>query len=203
MFNNEYRNCSGFLLILLTAFMSACNFSSTEVSKTSKNTAEINKAQLQPSQTPFVKPISQSDDYPQSLRATWQKFTSSGQYRLAQPSDMRFPNNHKDTIPQHRMPFVYIWGDLNYDKRVDDNHLAAIVVDTTKSGDNRFSLVIFSPIKEKKDIFETNWVYRDTDLSKTIIDRASSSLSVRRYSDESSQGCFVEWNQRKKQFDCN
>jgi hypothetical protein len=92
---------------------------------------------------------------------------------------------------------------LKYNKRVEDDHLAAIVVDTTKQDDNRFSLVIFSPPKDKKDVFETHWFYRDRDLSKTTVNRASGYFYVTEYFDDGTQNsCSVAWNPKRKQFEC-
>jgi hypothetical protein len=78
-----------------------------------------------------------------------------------------------------------------------------IVVDTTIPTDDRFSLVIFSPHKAKKDSFETHWFYRNRDLSKTTVKRASGYFYVTEYFDAGTyKSCSVVWNPKHKQFEC-
>lgn len=147
------------------------------------------KVVTEPLEYPFNK-------VPEHLKPIWDEFTKSGQYRLAQHSEMQ--------IPENILPYDYIWGDLGFDKRAEDNHLAAIVVDTTKTDDNKFGLVIFSPIKGTKDKYEINWLYRDKDLSKTTVNRASGEFYVAEYSDDGSRkSCSVNWNKKLKIFVCN
>ena len=124
------------------------------------------------------------------LLSAWHSFTASGQYRLA----------HNGETPDS--PYAYSWGDLNYPKWVEDDHLAAIVVDTTRSDANRFSLVIFSP-PEGDSGYEVHWLYRDRDLSKASVHRASGDLYVtQRLDDGSEKTCSVIWNRRQKRFEC-
>lgn len=147
-------------------------------------------------------------EFPNALRKKWQEFTANGQYRLAKESDMTFAEIAKRQSPGQGNSatnlYEYVWGDLNYPKRIEDDHLAAIVVNTTKSDSNKFSLVIFSPIKGKKDEYEINWLYREQDLSKATVNRASGDLYVREYLDDGSQkSCFVKWNPKIREFNCN
>lgn len=134
---------------------------------------------------------------PENIRQTWANFTRDGRYRLARPDDMRFPKDNKN-----KYPWEYIWGDLNFDKRIEDDHLAAVIVDTTQNGPDKFSLVIFSPIKNTTDKYAVNWLYRDEDLSNVTVSRASGELYVRRYYDDSEKACSVRWNKKLRQFEC-
>lgn len=209
MFFCDYRKFIGLLLLLTAAFSVGCNStvsSSGEVPK-----AAIQSAPEQPKaeDTQFVEPVTslEAHKFTAGLREAWRRFTAGGQYRLAQPSDMRFPEKAKEaprrSLPENPIPFTYIWGDLGYKKRAADDHLAAIVVDTTRQDNNRFSLVIFSPPEGKKDVFEMHWFYRDQDLSKTIVTRTSGSCNVIDYLDDGTQKvCSVVWNRSRKQFEC-
>jgi hypothetical protein len=126
----------------------------------------------------------------ESLLSAWRSFTAGGQYRIAQKGE---------TLDS---PYAYSWGDLNYPKRVEDDHLAAIVVDTTRSDANRFGLVIFSP-PESGSGYEVHWLYRDRDLSKASVHRASGVLHVtEQFNDGSRKVCWVNWNRRLKRFEC-
>ncbi len=204
---NAYRKFIGFLLISTAAFSISCN-SITSSSEVPTVTAQ-SPTQPEMVATPSAEPVTSLDanKFTEGLRETWQRFTANGQYRLAQTSDFRFPERAKEgalrSLPANPIPFVYIWGDLNYKKRVADDHLAAIVVDTTKQDDNRFSLVIFSPPKGKEDVYETHWFYRDRDLSKTTVNRASGYFYVTEYFDDGTEkSCSVAWNPKQKQFEC-
>lgn len=149
------------------------------------------------------KPLNIRGEFPENLRDEWENFTASGQYRLAQASDMTFSEEAKKQAGSGTSFYAYAWGDLNYPKRVEDDHLAAIVVDKTKTDTNKFGLVIFSPIKDSKDKYEINWLYRDQDLSKSTVNRASGELYVAKYSDDGSrQSCSVKWNPKIKKFEC-
>lgn len=193
-----------FLILAILTFSCAC---SSEVTKTKNELTQTNKSveKSENSETiVFTEPIKftgiqGSDKVPENIRNTWQKFTSNGQYRLAQPSDMTFSESAKSQLP----PYVYIWGELNYQKRIEDDHLAAIVVDTTKNSFDKFSLVIFSPRSDKKDEYDINGLYRNQDLSKTTVQRASGELYVARYPDDGSrEACSVIWNKKLKKFEC-
>lgn len=199
----------GLLLLLATTFSFACNLTTTHSSEVPKVDAQSEQSQPKANAIPIVEPVTSLDanKFTDDLRETWRRFTANGQYRLAQVSDMRFPDRSKEAvsrnIPENPIPFVYIWGDLNYQKRVNDDHLAVIVVDTAKQDDNRFSLVIFSPPKGKKGVFETHWFYRNRDLSKTTVNRASGYFYVTEYFDDGSyKACSVAWNPKQKQFEC-
>jgi hypothetical protein len=198
----------GLLLLLTTTFSVACNIAPSNSGKVSEVPVQVQEPKESP--PPYREPVTamETDRYTPELRETWKRFTADGRYRLAQDSDMRFPDPEKEIqrqhIPANPVPYVYVPGSLNYDKRVDDDHLAAIVVDTTGQDNGRFSLVIFSPPKSKKIVFETHWIFRDSDLSKVTIGRASGDLSVREHLQNGSQkSCFARWNRATKQFECN
>src|SRR5438128_11828935 len=64
------------------------------------------------------------------LKDAWKVFLTNSPYRLASTRDM------KDPIP--RRTFVYAWGDLNYNHEPGFDHLAAIVVDSSRTDAARF-----------------------------------------------------------------
>jgi len=206
---SDYRKFVGLLLLITAAISVGCNSTASSSSEVPKVETQSKPTQPETTATPFAEPVTSLDanKFTDGLRETWRRFTASGQYRLAQTSDMRFPDRAKEaalrSLPENPIPFVYIWGDLNFKKRVEDDHLAAIVVDTTKQDNNRFSLVIFSPPEGKKDVFETHWFYRDRDLSKTTVNRASGYFYVTEYFDDGTQkSCSVAWNLKQKVFEC-
>lgn len=204
----DYKILARISLILLAANFLACNSAYAPSADTFP--AEVRNEQAQPTPYIYTEPDHggvDSNSYSPSLQKEWRRFTASGQYRLAQLSDMRFSDEDKENvyrnIGKNPVPYVYIWGDLNYGKRPDANHLAAIVVNTTRTDENRFSLVLFSPPKDKKDAYELHWLDRDRDLSRTTVHRASGSLHiVEHLADGSQKVCRARWNKRKKQYEC-
>lgn len=206
---SDYQKFIGSIVLFTATLLVACNSAASSSNETPKAESQSKPAESEATVTPFAEPVTSFDEnkFTDGLRETWRRFTASGQYRLAQPSDMRFPDRAKTaelrSLPENPIPFVYIWGDLNYQKRAEDDHLAAIVVDTTRQDDNRFSLVIFSPPKDKREVFETHWFYQNRDLSKTTVSRASGSFFVTEYFDDGTQkSCSVVWNPKQKHFEC-
>lgn len=187
-------------------FVFSCNSSNTQKKIEVTQVTETNENNQDKQEIIFTEPI-ELNKIPENIKPIWKDFVSEGKYRLAQPSDMTFSEAAKSELPGQGKtpitPYVYAWGDLGFDKRIEDDHLAAIVVDTTKTGDDKFGLIIFSPVKNTKDKYEINWIYRDADLSKTTVSRASGELYVATFSDDGSRkACSVNWNRKLKKFEC-
>lgn len=194
------------MILRLTIFVlliSICACSSVE-SQSNNSLPSSNQSVIQNEPKLLNEPIEYPfNKVPDNLKAVWTEFTKSGQYRLAQPSEMTFSEKAKSQLSKEILPYEYVWGDLGFEKRIEDNHLASIVVDTTKTDANKFGLVIFSPIRGTKDKYETNWLYRDKDLSKTTVNRASGEFYVTEYLDDGSRkACSVKWNKKAKKFEC-
>lgn len=198
---------------LLKIFAVSILFFSFSCSSANTQTKEINEvvesnSNIQTNQEViFTEPV-ELNKIPENIKPIWKDFVSEENYRLAQPSDMTFSEAAKSELPGQGKtpipPYVYAWGDLGFDKRIEDDHLAAIVVDTTKTGNDKFGLVIFSPVKNTKDKYEINWLYRDVDLSKITLSRASGELYVATFSDDGSRkACSVNWNRKLKKFECD
>jgi hypothetical protein len=180
------QNALAICLLIANLLSAGCNSSATPPSVA----AAGSMPQAQPSAAPPV--LDPTEGRSEALREAWRRFTASGQYRLAQKEDMRFPT----------MPYVYIWGDLAYRKRAEDDHLAAIVIDTARNDETRFSLVVFSPPEGSRD-YKVHWLYRDRDLSRTSVSIASGSFFVTEHLDDGSERtCIVHWYRSQNQFQC-
>ena len=193
-------------------FFFACNSTNTQTKEETQITESIvnapDKQEIVFNEPVQFTGVTSNNKIPDNIKQFWKDFISDGKYQLAQPSDMTFSEAAKLQLPGQGkspiVPYEYAWGDLGFQKRVEDDHLAAIVVNTLKTGNDRFGLVIFSPVKNTKDKFDINWLYRDTDLSKTTVSRASGELYVATFSDDGSRkACSVNWNQKLKKFECN
>lgn len=141
---------------------------------------------------------------PEAEKEAWRLFTKSGQYRVAGKNDFHLSEAAKKVQPndvEKATTRPYVGGDINHDGAYND--FAVIVVDTTKSEPARFGLVIFNQPAERNGSYETHWLYRDRDLSKTILEWWSGGLAVREYRDDGSyQYCYVNWDQRAKAYSC-
>jgi hypothetical protein len=198
----------GSCVLIYLVLSLGCSSASTQMG----NESQIADQSSSRSESPDIKrstdPTEVTGKMPQHIEKPWREFIASGQYRLAQMSDMNFSPTAKSQLPgkgETPLPlYDYAWGDLNYSKRIEDDHLAAIVVDTTKNDVNRFGLVIFSPVKGKHEEYNINWLYRNVDLSKFTVNRASGDLYVTQYSDDGRQSsCSVKWNKKLKTFECH
>jgi hypothetical protein len=141
----------------------------------------------------------------EGVELAWREFTKDGRYRLARDEDMRFPEAALARMGPdrraHTRPFVYAWGRRNFDTEQD--HLAAIVVDTSRTGPDNFGLVMFSSPKGGKG-YRPYWVFEGRDLSRTVLSAPSGYLMVSELSEDGARGngCDIFWNERKRRFVC-
>jgi len=97
--------------------------------------------------------------------------------------------------------FTYVGEDINRDALHRDR--AFIVVDTTRSDPARFGLVIFNESKDGKVLPDPHWVYREKDLSRTVMFWASSELLLLEYHENGkSDVCRVRWNRSRQEYSC-
>jgi hypothetical protein len=141
----------------------------------------------------------------EGVARAWQLFTRDGRYRLARPEDMLYPDAAREKLGHdwhaYTRPFVYSWGRRNFDTEKD--HLAAIVVDTTADGSDRFGLVMFSAPAGGRG-YEPHWLYKGRDLSRTILSAPSGYLFVSELADDGTflNGCEVSWVKPRRQYVC-
>ncbi len=138
--------------------------------------------------------------YPDELKEAWRRFVGDGRYRMARPDEFSGrAQRHIDSYGGIYLPLLF---DINRDHGFDD--FAVIVVDSTRNDDGRFGLVIFSAPEPGGRVFEPSWVFRDRDLSKMALSRASQRLVVTEHrEDGSQQSCFVRWHPRQRLYTCD
>jgi hypothetical protein len=134
----------------------------------------------------------------------WQKFTESGRYRLARAEEMNFPKSTwaewASDLKAASRTFQYAWGKRGFDTEKD--HLVALVVDTTRDGPERFGLVIFSAPRGA-DEYRPYWLYRNRDLSRTMIAAPSGYLMITDHKDDGTrESCDVFWKPNLKRYIC-
>jgi hypothetical protein len=78
--------------------------------------------------------------------------------------------------------------------------LAALVVDKTRDAD-RFSLVIF--VRRPANRYDLYWIYRNMDLSKYRMSRASGDIFVDYPLEDGTNGvCEIQWNRKQRRWSC-
>lgn len=199
-------------LLSVTIFGVACSSANlqshepiVETSQASKQTKEMEPCRTEPHFGFF--PFEQNKH--KNMEAAWKQFTASGRYRLACASDADLPLDAVETktIESYSIDkqsrSVTNWGDWNYPKRTYEDHLAAIVVDTKRTDETRFGLVVFSPPQSKKNAYDVNWLYRDRDLSRASVGMASGGGWVEDFTSDGKRSlCWIKWNRTQKIFEC-
>jgi hypothetical protein len=114
----------------------------------------------------------------------WHRFIEDGRYRMAQPTDFRFSEQARREIGPQRFeeyttrPVVHWWGGTG-----------VIVVDTTRTDQNRFGLIVFMEPdnyfekKRRPCPYKAAWLYKNKDLSRTGLEQASGYWLVIEYDD--------------------
>ncbi len=135
----------------------------------------------------------------------WQQFIADGRYRIARADDFNFSEAAKKKGGldiEHRIKFPYIEGDFNYDYISKDR--AVIVVDTTRSDAERFGLVIFNASEDVRDIPQPHWLYRERDLSKTVLSWSRDGLGLMEYREDGAfVVCHVKWDKQQRKYSCS
>lgn len=141
----------------------------------------------------------------QKAEDAWRLFTKDGRYRIASADDFRIPDWAKkayghDLERAINDPMVAGW-DINRDGAAHD--VAAIVVDTTRNEDTRFGLVIFNAPKKPEGVYTPSWLYRQRDLSRSVLSIASSRTFLMEYHDDGSMtACSITWNLERHAYQC-
>jgi len=79
--------------------------------------------------------------------------------------------------------------------------LATLIVDKTITTAQRFSLVIL--IERPGNRYDIYWIYRDMDLSKYKMSRASGDIFVEEVHEDGSKSvCEIRWDRKKRQWAC-
>jgi hypothetical protein len=138
----------------------------------------------------------------QGLDLAWHTFTGDGRYRLARKDDFKSGARAFGSDDPLNSVFAYCWGRLRYESHANQTYdLAAIVVDTHRTDDARFGLVIFSSPRDGDGTYQPYWLYRARDLSRTVVWTGSGDLMVADYRDDGSRDVsYVQWDARHKQF---
>ena len=187
------------LVLVLTSF--GCGVSPSSTDNVPQSVAQQSRSE------PTPEPLWLSDPtccrlptpVPNELKEAWQRFVQDGRYRLAHPRDMNFRGGERVTSL-----YDFPWGELGYDQISGADHLAAIVVDTTRTDDARFGLVIFSAPRNRNGTYVAHWLYQGRDLSRTGVTRTTGELYVSEYRDNGTESvCSVRWNRQQRRYICD
>lgn len=131
------------------------------------------------------------------IKQAWLKFTADGRYRLAVPSDMRWQE------PKARA-FAYPSSSLGYDRHDSGFfHLAAIVIDTQRTGPDRFGLVMFSAPRSGNGSYKPYWIFRNRDLSDSYLYEYIGLLDLVAENGQGSKvSCKIQWDTKNGRYVC-
>jgi hypothetical protein len=117
------------------------------------------------------------------LRA-WFRVPNNDHYRVAQKADFENPFMTSD-----------------YGELAGAYGLATLIVDKSASSSNRMSLIIFVDRPDNRsDIY---WIYRDKDLSKYRMSRASGDIFVDEVHEDGSKSvCEIRWDKKEGTWAC-
>ncbi len=137
----------------------------------------------------------------QGIDKAWRRFTANGRYRLALKEEIKSPAKEFGSDALNSI-FAYCWGRLGYDSSEEAwNHLAAIVVNTSRNDDARFGLVIFSSPKAGDGSYQPYWIYQDRDLSRTVVWTGTGDLMIAEYKEDGSRAVsYVQWDSARRRF---
>lgn len=80
---------------------------------------------------------------------------------------------------------------------------AVVVVDTSLKGRNRFGIVIFNQVENQNSIAPANWLYRNKDLSTSVLGWSRDGLSVKTYKENNDFDlCYVTWDKQDRSYFC-
>jgi hypothetical protein len=136
-------------------------------------------------------------------KEAWLRFQADGRYRMARPDDFQIPKAvMKDNVnnPFFTNKFAYVGGDFNRDGHLLDR--AFIVIDTTSTPDKRFGIVVFNAPGDD-GLPSVHWVFKDLDLSKSVLSAATDVLSLTEYHEDGTQEvCNVRWHKKRAEYSC-
>ena len=178
-----------FVAMMLPALLTGC--STNAVSTTKSPVAVVNQPSTSPappepekSVSELIKELSQPEKEERlgMLRA-WVRVPHHDHYRAAQASDFSTPFMTSD-----------------YGELAGAYGLAAMIVDKTLSTDC-FSLVIF--IRRPANRYDVYWIYRNMDLSKYRMSRASGDIFVNYPRSDGTDGiCEIQWDRKVSRWAC-
>lgn len=77
------------------------------------------------------------------------------------------------------------------------------MLDTTRSAPERFGLVIFNELGDEKSLPTAHWVYREKDLSKTVMFWVRGELTLEEYHDDGTYDlCRIRWDKSRQEYSC-
>jgi hypothetical protein len=117
------------------------------------------------------------------LSRAWSRVPNNAHYRIAHFSDFGKPT------------MTYDYGEM-----AGAYGLAALVVDKTLT-EAKFSLVIF--IERPAGRYDIYWIYRNLDLSKYGMNRASGDIFVDYVNSDGTRGvCEIQWDRKQRRWAC-
>ncbi|HMH45795.1 MAG TPA: hypothetical protein VK557_20065 [Pyrinomonadaceae bacterium] len=112
----------------------------------------------------------------------------------------RVPNNYDYRVAQ-KADFEHSFMMSDYGELAGAFGLVTLIVKKAATGTNRMSLIIF--VERPRNRSDIYWIYRDMDLSKYQMSRASGDIFVDEiHEDESKSVCEIRWDKKERTWAC-
>lgn len=140
-----------------------------------------------------------------ALKHAWRRFESSQQYRLAQSSDRNLSPAARERVNSNGenqiIPSLIWWGARGYRGTPGKDFLVAIVVDPSRSDQNRYGLVVLAAPTSEGSSYKTYWLLREEDMESYLISPSSGGVYMECYRrDGSEQSKEIIWDRKLRQF---
>ncbi|HXM46670.1 MAG TPA: hypothetical protein VN956_02300 [Pyrinomonadaceae bacterium] len=179
------------IVAALTSFLTCCR-APVQTGKPPQNSPPI-KTTSSPQPSPeaelsvsdFIKQIPFIEEEKRAgMSRAWSRVPNSARYRAAQKGDFENPFMTSD-----------------YGELAGAYGLATLIVDKTAKDPKRMSLIIFVERPDNRsDIY---WIYRDMDLSKYRMSRASGDIFIDEVHDDGSKVvCEIRWDKKERTWAC-
>jgi hypothetical protein len=141
----------------------------------------------------------------EGIKRAWGDFERTQQYRLARPSDRRLTPAARARVnsnnPNQIVPFLTWWGVRGLTGGEGKDVLVAIVVDPTRSDNNRYGLVVIASPKSEKGAYKVYVAAREEDMESYLISPASGSIYIECFRrDGSEETKELVWDRESKRF---
>jgi hypothetical protein len=143
-----------------------------------------------------------TEDEKAGMLKAWRRVDGYANYRMARAEDFKLPEQFKEAddwdYVKRAFERPFMTGELNGNQH---NNLVLLAVDQTKTGPQRFSIILF--IGRAANSYEVHWMRRDEDLSRLTINRHSGDIALQEFKEDGTRSfCDIEWESKLKSYTC-
>lgn len=187
----------GFLICvsLFVLLSSGCKSEKSETGNSSEQSPPPQPVSVKPTPVKIITPLEERPDDENWLGEQWRNFFKSGRYRVITTDEIKLSEVTKQAMTSPPWSYYETHPYMRWCQGI-----GVIVVDTTRSDDKRFGLVLF-PSEYIKSAKKPVWLLRNQDLSKTVLHQVSCSMFIRvEAADGTRKSYEIRWDEKNKRF---